>query len=91
MDLNLKRRKRELAIAEQVAVAFLATTDASALAPPEHLTRQFTLVCARLSVTPNDAAIGRILAYTLRDIVRRKRALDDLAAALNRLPSLEPH
>jgi hypothetical protein len=89
MDFNLCRRKRELAIAKEVADTFLQATNAAELAPPEKLVHHFMLVCERLGITPNDAAISRILAYALAEINRRKRALDDLMTALNGLPSPE--
>jgi hypothetical protein len=89
MDFNLSRRKRELAIAKEVTDTFLQATNAVELAPPEKLMHHFVLVCERLGITPNDAAISRILAYTSKEIKRRKRVLDDLVTALNRLPAPE--
>ena len=58
MDLNLKRRKRELTIADEVAVAFLQGTDATD-ASPQKLIGVFTSVCEGLAITPDDAAIGQ--------------------------------
>jgi hypothetical protein len=87
MDLNPSRRKRERAVAKKVAEDFLQATNATELAPPEKLAHHFATVCERVGFMPNDAAISRILAYALKDINRRKRALDDLATALNRLPA----
>ncbi|WP_439925307.1 hypothetical protein [Nitrobacter sp. JJSN] len=89
MDFNLSRRKRELAIAKEVTDAFLQATNAAELAPPEKLMHHFVLVCERLGITPNAPAISRILAYTSKEINRRKRVLDDLVTALNRLPAPE--
>lgn len=85
MDWNLSRRKRELEIAEEVAGAFLLGTSAMD-ASPQRLIGVFTSVCEGHSITPDDSAISRILGYALKAIDRRKRALDDLAAALDRLP-----
>lgn len=82
MDFNLGRRKRELTIAKEVTDAFIQATNAEELAPPEQLMHHFVLVCERLGMTPNDAAISRILAYTSKEIKRRKRVLDDLVTAL---------
>jgi hypothetical protein len=86
MDFNLSRRKRELTIAKEAADAFLQVTNATELAPPEKLMHHFVLVCERLDITPNDAAISRILAYTSKEINRRKRVLDDLVIALDPNP-----
>ena len=89
MDLNLKRRKRELAIAMEVADAFLQATDATELAPPEKLAHHFAVVCQREAFMPNAAAVSRILAYTSAEIARRGRVVNDLVTALNRFPPAE--
>jgi hypothetical protein len=89
MDLNLSRRKRERAVAKEVADAFLQATDATELAPPEKLAHHFALVYERLGIMPDDAAVSRVLHYASKEIARRGRVLDDLVTALNRFPPAE--
>lgn len=89
MDLNLKRRKRERAIAKMVAEDFLRVTSAAELAPPEKLAHHFAVVCERQGFMPNAAAVSRVLHYASKDIARRGRVLDDLVIALNRFPPAE--
>lgn len=89
MDLNFSRRKREQAIAKEVADAFLQATDAKELAPPEKLAHHFALVCERLGFVSTEGSVSRILTYTKKEIARRDRVVGDLASALDRLPSLE--
>jgi hypothetical protein len=87
MDLNFSRRKREQAIALEVANELLSATTAKELAPPELLAHHFALVCERLGIMPNDAAVSRILTYALKEVERRGKVLDDLASALSKVPA----
>jgi len=91
MDLNLARRKRERAVAHEVADAFLQATDASALASAELLAHHFALVCERLSFVPTEASASRVLGYTSKEIARRARVVEDLKSALDRLPAPTLH
>jgi hypothetical protein len=83
MDLNFRRRRREVAVAREVADAFLQATDATALAPPEKLAHHFGLVCQRLDFVPNEMSAGRVLQYASKEIDRRRRVLGDLTTALD--------
>jgi hypothetical protein len=74
MDLSLSRRKRERAIAEEVADAFLHATDATELAPPEKLAHHFAFVFERLGIMPDDAAVSSPALRLEGDIAARARA-----------------
>jgi hypothetical protein len=91
MDWNLKRRKAELAIAHELAQQLLCELPSIAEqgAPPELLAHHFGLVCQRLDFAPDGTSAGRVLQYAMKEVNRRRRVLDDLVTALNRLPSPE--
>jgi hypothetical protein len=71
MDLNLARRRREAAIAHEVAVQLLNEVSMAQAAQPELLAHHFAVVCERLGVLLDAAAVGRVLAYT-SDLIKRK-------------------
>jgi hypothetical protein len=81
MDWNLTRRKRERAVAEEVAVEFIRATESmEQSAPPELLAHHFATVCERLGFMPNDASAGRVFGYALKEILRTRRHVDAVAA-----------
>jgi hypothetical protein len=85
MDLNLKRRKRERAIALDVEDEFLREIkSAEQIAAPELLAHHFGLVCQRLDFIPSEAEANRVLAYASKTIARKRREVERVARLLPR-------
>jgi hypothetical protein len=91
MDWNLKRRKRELEVADEVAGEFVqATKSMTQAAPPEFLIHHFALVCERVGFMPDEASTGRVLGYALKAIQRLRRQVDAVADKIDRLAAANP-
>ena len=85
MDLNLKRRKRERAIALDVEDEFLREIkSAEQIAAPELLAHHFGLVCQRLAFMPSEAEAKRVLGYASKEIARKRREVDRLEKEISR-------
>ena len=78
MDLNLSRRKREMVIADEVAAELLSKVSMVRAGQPEVIAHHFAVVCERLGVTLDNAAVGRVLGYTVRKIIRKERQVEDI-------------
>jgi hypothetical protein len=79
MDLNLPRRKREMAIADEVAAELLSKVSMTEAGQPDVIAHHFAVVCERLGVvTLDNAAVGRVLGYTVRKIVRKEQQFEDI-------------
>jgi hypothetical protein len=78
MDLNFSRRKRELAIADEVAAELLREVTMVEAGQPDVIAHHFAVVCERLGVTLDNAAVGRVLGYTVRKIIRKERQIEDI-------------
>jgi hypothetical protein len=83
MDLNLTRRKREVAIAHEVVVEFLRKVPAAQASRPEALAHHFAIVCERLGVLLNEAAVGRVLAYASKELALKIRRMDRIAGSFD--------
>ncbi len=91
MDLNLKRRKRERAIASEVAAEFLREIRSSEqLAPPEILAHHFGRACLRMNVLLTEPEVARIFAYVEKSLARENRKVDRLRAKLNAIEVSRP-
>jgi hypothetical protein len=84
MDLNLTRRKREMAIAHEVAAELLREVTMAEAAKPELLAHHFASVCERLGVLLDEAAVGRVLRYTVGEIKRKGRNVESAQRRLER-------
>jgi hypothetical protein len=91
MDWNLNRRKREIDIAAEVADELFRKIPINdkAAAPNELVAHHFGLVCERLKYTPDEASVGRILRYAVKEVARKQQkivrtliAVDDAVRAL---------
>jgi hypothetical protein len=82
MDLNLARRKREMAIAQEFAVELLNVSMPRG-AEPVSLAHNFAVTCERLGVLLDEAAVGRVLAYTSDLIKRKGRQVDGVRKRLD--------
>jgi hypothetical protein len=87
MDLNLSRRKREQAIADEVATELLRNVTMAEAGQPDVIAHHFAVVCERLGVTLDDAAVGRVLGYTVSRIVRKERQVESLRREMDRVSS----
>jgi hypothetical protein len=83
MDLNPARRRRERAIAQEVAEELMREIKSTqGGAPPELLAHHFALVCQRLTFLPGEAEARRVLRYASKEIARRRREADRLVGAV---------
>jgi hypothetical protein len=83
MDLNLTRRKRELAIAHEVAAELLREVTIVHAVRPELLAHHFALTCERLGVLLDESAVGRVLRYTCSEIKRKQRQFEGIQTKLD--------
>ena len=84
MDLNVARRKREVAIAHEVEAELLREVTMAEAAKPELLAHHFASVCARLGVLLDEAAVGRVLRCTVGEIKRKGRQVESAQRQLDR-------
>jgi hypothetical protein len=84
MDLNLARRKREMALAHEVAAELLREVTMVQAVRPELLAHHFAVVCERLGVLLDEPAVGRALRYTVGEIKRKGRQVESAQKQLDR-------
>ncbi len=86
IDLNPARRRRERALAQEVADEFQrAIKSTQQVAAPELLAHHFALVCQRLAFVPGEAEARRVLRYASIEIARARREAERLVGAMKRV------
>jgi hypothetical protein len=85
MDLNLPRRRPEMAIAQKVADELLRKVSMVQAAQPKVIAHHFATVCQRLGVTVDNSSTGRILRYTMQKIIRREKQVEGLTKQLDKV------
>ena len=85
MDINLGRRKREMAIAQEVADELLRKVSMTEAGQPDVIAHHFAVVCERLGVRLDNAAVGRVLRYTTNAIIRKERQVEGLQRDMDRV------
>jgi hypothetical protein len=79
MDLNFKRRKAEMAIADELADELLRNTTIEH-AEPELIAHYIALVYERHERAPAADELKRVMGYTSKKFAALHRAADGLAA-----------
>jgi hypothetical protein len=86
MDINLKRRRQEIAIADAVVEQLILEVPPSDQAtPPEVLAHHFGMVCDRMAYVPTHDSTRRILAYACKGMDRKKRDFDQVQRGVDGL------
>jgi hypothetical protein len=75
MDLNLTRRKRERAIADEIAAELMRELTTTEAVTPEGIAHCAGLVFERLGVVPDHGVMGRVLGYAMKKLSRKNREL----------------
>jgi|GEM_PF-5269680 len=77
----LKRRRREVAVANAMIAALVAKSETE-IVPPDAIAHEFGVACEASNFMPDQQSVRRILANVSRDIAARRRAADELNATL---------
>jgi hypothetical protein len=74
-----------MAIADEVAAELLSKVSMTEAGQPDVIAHHFAVVCERLGVTLDDAAVGRVLRYATNAIIRKERQVEDIQKKMDNL------